>query len=104
MSAQHAIGRCPVVQRLSMDGTLLRHLVLPEGLAGTAELVRFAAKSISRDTYINIMSQYRPCGKAAATPPLDRRVSCREVEEARETARREGLRRGFDEPFLRESG
>jgi putative pyruvate formate lyase activating enzyme len=84
---------------IAMGGLLLRHLVLPERLAGTAELVQFVARHISPDTYINIMSQYRPCYKAAGVPSLDRRVLSREVDEAREMARREGLHRGFDEPF-----
>ena len=41
-------------------GLLVRHLVLPEGLAGTAEIVRFLRNEISTDTYINVMAQYRP--------------------------------------------
>jgi putative pyruvate formate lyase activating enzyme len=84
---------------IATRGLLLRHLVLPGGLAGTRELVRFVAEHISRDTYINIMAQYRPCFKAHRCPPLDRRVRSQEVDEAREIARKSGLHRGFDDPF-----
>jgi putative pyruvate formate lyase activating enzyme len=47
-------------------GLLVRHLVLPDGLAGTGAVARFLADEISRDTYLNVMDQYRPAFKAAA--------------------------------------
>ncbi|MCK4315890.1 MAG: radical SAM protein, partial [Anaerolineae bacterium] len=50
---------------IALRGLLVRHLVLPDELAGTAEIARFLAEEVSRDTYINIMDQYRPCYKAA---------------------------------------
>ena len=43
----------------------MRHLVLPDGLAGTAEVARFLAEQVSRDTYLNVMDQYRPAFKVA---------------------------------------
>jgi putative pyruvate formate lyase activating enzyme len=46
-------------------GLLVRHLVLPDALAGTAEVARFLADEVTRDTYINVMDQYRPAYKAA---------------------------------------
>ncbi len=48
---------------IAMRGLLVRHLVLPEGLAGTREAMRFLAKEISGNTYVNIMDQYHPCGE-----------------------------------------
>jgi len=42
-------------------GLLVRHLVLPEGLAGTENVVHFLRDEISSNTYINVMAQYRPC-------------------------------------------
>jgi putative pyruvate formate lyase activating enzyme len=46
-------------------GLLVRHLVLPDDLAGTAATARFLTEEISRDTYINVMDQYRPAFRAA---------------------------------------
>jgi putative pyruvate formate lyase activating enzyme len=46
-------------------GLLVRHLVLPGGLAGSAATARFLADEVSRDTYINVMDQYRPAFKVA---------------------------------------
>jgi putative pyruvate formate lyase activating enzyme len=74
-------------------GLLVRHLVLPEGLAGTRRVMGFIAREISPDTYVNIMDQYRPCFKAAEHPPLNRRITAREFEEAVAMAQEEGIRR-----------
>lgn len=80
-------------QGLAVRGLLVRHLVLPGGLAGTGEVMRFLAADISRDTYVNIMDQYRPCWKAIKYPPLDRRITKEEFEEAVEAAKKAGLHR-----------
>jgi len=78
---------------IAWRGLLVRHLVLPGGRAGTAEIVKFIADEISRDTYINIMSQYRPEYRAREHPPLDRPITAREYEEAVRLARKAGLHR-----------
>jgi len=77
-------------------GVLVRHLVLPEGLAGTREVARFLARELSPNTYVNVMAQYRPDNKAWGHPPLDRRPTQGELVEAIRIAREEGLSR-FDE-------
>ena len=74
-------------------GLLFRHLVLPEGLSGTEELMRFIAEEISKNTYVNIMDQYYPCFKAPEHPPLNRRITRAEFFEAVEAARRHGIKR-----------
>jgi putative pyruvate formate lyase activating enzyme len=80
---------------IAQRGLLVRHLVLPHGLAGTAEVARFLADEISRETYINVMAQYRPAYKAAQHPPLDQRITTKEYAEAVEICRAAGLHR-FD--------
>jgi putative pyruvate formate lyase activating enzyme len=74
-------------------GLLVRHLVMPGGLAGTAEVMRFLAEEISPQTYVNVMNQYRPCGRAHDDPPVHRRLTSQEYKEAREAAKRAGLSR-----------
>lgn len=81
----------------AVRGILVRHLVLPGGLAGTLEVMRFLADEISRDTYVNIMDQYRPCWKASRYPPFDRSVTPEEVDEAIQVARACGLHRLHEE-------
>lgn len=74
-------------------GLLVRHLVLPHGMAGTAEVMAFVARDLSRETYVNVMAQYRPCGPACRDPLLNRRITAAEFAEAVEAARQEGLHR-----------
>jgi putative pyruvate formate lyase activating enzyme len=74
-------------------GLLVRHLVLPGGLAGTGEIVRFLAREISPQTYLNLMDQYRPAFHSREHPPLDRRLTAAEYAEAVALARGSGLRR-----------
>jgi putative pyruvate formate lyase activating enzyme len=78
---------------IAMRGLLVRHLVLPEGVAGTAEIVKFIAHEISKNTYINIMDQYHPCYKAFDHPPLNRRITAKEYTEALDMAIKAGLKR-----------
>jgi putative pyruvate formate lyase activating enzyme len=78
---------------IAQRGLLVRHLVLPGGLAGTGEVARFLVKEISPETYTNIMAQYYPCYKAAGHPPLDRRLTEEEFRRAVREAKEAGLRR-----------
>jgi len=65
--------------------------VMPGGTAGTREIMRFIAREISPNTYVNIMDQYRPCGNAYRCPPLNRRITPEEYEEALKAAQEEGI-------------
>ncbi len=77
---------------IARRGLLVRHLVLPNNLAGTGEVVRFLAE-LSEDTYVNIMAQYRPCYRAHEYPLLARRPTREELEGALRLARAAGLHR-----------
>ena len=74
-------------------GLLVRHLVLPHGLAGTREITSFLAREISASTYLNIMAQYHPCYQAFKQPQLARPLSQAEFAEAIDLAQQQGLRR-----------
>lgn len=76
---------------LAQKGMLVRHLVLPNRLAGTRDIMRFIANHISRNTYVNIMPQYRPCGKVSNFKGLSRHLEGNEYQEALEIAREEGI-------------
>jgi putative pyruvate formate lyase activating enzyme len=76
---------------LAVRGLLVRHLVLPGGLAGTPTIVRFLAKEISPNTYLNLMDQYRPAFRASQHPPLDRRPTPDEYRDAQQAATAAGL-------------
>jgi len=74
-------------------GLLVRHLVLPDGLAGTEGVVKFLAEEISPSTYLNVMAQYHPCYHASDYPQLSRPITREEFSEAIELARCHGLHR-----------
>jgi putative pyruvate formate lyase activating enzyme len=82
---------------LAKRGVLVRHLIMPEGSAGTRETMHFLAKDVSPHTYVNIMDQYRPESKVSSEkyPKLNRRITVDEHEEALRIAEEEGLYR-FD--------
>ena len=82
---------------IASRGLLVRHLILPRGLAGTRDIMRFIANEISPDTYVNLMSQYRPCGRAADIQSLAARPTADDFHEARKAAAEEGLQR-LDRP------
>ncbi len=74
-------------------GLLVRHLILPEDLAGTREVLRFLAKEISPQTYVNIMAQYHPAYQASHHPELRRRITRQEYSHALQIAQEVGLMR-----------
>ena len=77
---------------LATRGLLVRHLVLPEDLGGVREIVRFLAREVSADTFVNIMGSYQPPAGLANEPPLNRRPNHDEVRTARRAAEEAGLR------------
>jgi putative pyruvate formate lyase activating enzyme len=83
---------------LAKRGVLVRHLVMPGEIAGTAEIMRFLAEELSPDTYVNIMDQYRPEAKVSAKKyeEINRRISSLELQQANSAAQAAKLWR-FDE-------
>jgi len=81
-------------QGIAERGLLIRHLVMPNGIAGTDKVVDFVAK-LSKNTYINIMAQYRPQYKANDYPEINRRITTDEYISAILLAEKAGLTRGF---------
>ena len=84
-------------QGLAVRGLLVRHLILPNGLAGTAEILRFLSEEISKETYLNLMDQYRPDFNAHQFPELDHRPTKEEYSQAVKQAHAVGLNR-LDRP------
>lgn len=80
---------------LALRGVILRHLVMPGGIAGTREIMEWVAQELGPNTYVNVMAQYSPAGKVSGTQyiPINRLISNTEYEEALRAARSAGLRR-----------
>ncbi|MBN1883475.1 MAG: radical SAM protein [Deltaproteobacteria bacterium] len=80
---------------IAYRGLLIRHLVMPNDAAGTAEAMEFIATELSSDSYVNVMQQYHPMYRAGDFPEIARRLSLEEYLDAVWAARRAGLSRGF---------
>lgn len=81
-------------QGIAVHGLLIRHLVLPNRLAGSMAVLEFVAREISPNSYLNIMDQYRPMYRASSHPELNRGLTSDEYREVVEYASHLGLRRG----------
>lgn len=85
------VGDLQVENGLATRGLLVRHLVLPENLAGSLKIIDFLACEISPHTTINIMNQYRPCHQAHLHPQINRRPTAAELAAPRRYALARGL-------------
>ena len=86
------VGNLKVDDRgIAYSGLLIRHLVMPENLSDTDRVLDFIAHDISKDSVVNIMSQYYPAHKSYTFPELSRRISRKEYNEAVEYAEKLGL-------------
>jgi len=81
---------------IAQRGLLVRHLVLPNDIAGSKALIDFVANEISEETYLNIMDQYHPAYHANKYPELNRRITPSEYKDVIDYAHNKGLTRGFD--------
>ena len=80
-------------QGLAQRGVLVRHLVLPNNLAGSQEIMRFLGQEISANTYLNVMDQYHPAYRSREFPQINRLVRADEMLAAVQGAREAGLQR-----------
>ena len=78
---------------IAQKGLLIRHLVLPDGIAGSSSILKFIAEKISPDSYLNIMDQYHPAYQANRYPELNRRITKMEYQAVLDEARELGLAR-----------
>lgn len=76
-------------------GLIVRHLVLPNGLAGTREVMRFVATELGADTFVSLMSQYYPAHRAADVAELARGITPEEWAEAQAALSEAGLSNGW---------
>lgn len=84
---------------IAKRGILLRHLVMPSNLANTEKIMEFIANEISRNTYVNIMPQYRPCGKVHSDKDAAKPITAKEFESAISSALKAGIKRLDERKF-----
>jgi putative pyruvate formate lyase activating enzyme len=81
----------PAGDGLMYRGLMIRHLVMPNGVGGTKEVIQWIAEHLPKDTYVNIMSQYTPMYKAFDYPKISRRITRQEYRDAVRWAQEAGL-------------
>jgi putative pyruvate formate lyase activating enzyme len=90
MNRQVGVAK-PAKDGLMYRGLMIRHLVMPNNVSGTKEVMKWIGKNLPKDTYVNIMSQYRPMYKANEYPAISRRLHREEYQEAIQWAKEAGL-------------
>jgi putative pyruvate formate lyase activating enzyme len=90
MNRQVGVAR-PASDGLMYRGLMIRHLVMPNGVSGTKKVIEWIATNLPKDTYFNIMSQYRPMYKAFDYPEISRRLTREEYSKTVKWAKEAGL-------------
>jgi len=90
MNRQVGVAR-PAADGLMYRGLMIRHLVMPNDVSGSKQVFEWIAASLPKDTYVNVMSQYRPMHRASEYPAIARPLLRREYEQAVGWARAAGL-------------
>ena len=89
---------------IAVSGLIIRHLVLPEGEAGSSEILPWIATNLGIETHVALMSQYFPAGRAATIPGIDRPVNHAEYDAAVAALETAGLDNGWVQELDEERG
>jgi len=81
----------PAKDGIMHRGLMIRHLVMPNNVAGSEKVIEWIAKNLPKSTYVNIMAQYNPLYKAYDYPEISRRITCEEYVKAVDRAKELGL-------------
>jgi putative pyruvate formate lyase activating enzyme len=90
-------------RKLARSGILIRHLVLPGSVSGSAGIFRFLAREVSRDVYVSLMSQYFPAYRADEDKTINRRITVTEFQQAVDAFYDAGLGKGYIQNLYYES-
>jgi len=89
------VGDLKVKNGIAQRGLLIRHLVLPNDIAGSRTCFEFVSQHLSAHTVVNVMAQYYPTYKASQAPEINRRITTKEYRYALTELERCGLDEGF---------
>ena len=89
-------------QGVALRGVLLRHLIMPGGVAGTPEIMNWISRELGPEAYVNLMAQYHPACRVTEKqyPEINRCISPNELEQAVDAFRLAGLSRLDHEPAV----
>ena len=81
----------PAQDGIMQRGLMIRHLIMPNNIAGSEHIMDWIAEQVSQDTYVNIMAQYTPVYKAYDYPEISRRITRAEYQYIVKRAKAFGL-------------
>ena len=81
----------PAKDGIMQRGLMIRHLVMPNNTSGSEKIMEWIAENLPKDTYVNIMSQYRPMYRAFEFPEINRPTNRKEYNDAVSYAKEIGL-------------
>ncbi|HEY3348058.1 MAG TPA: radical SAM protein [Nitrospirota bacterium] len=82
---------------MARRGMIIRHLVLPDGISGTEEVMKFLSGELSRSMYISLMDQYFPAHRALDIPELSRKITADEYRAAQDIKEKYRLFEGWEQ-------
>jgi len=91
------VGDLQIDDGLAVRGLIIRHMVLPQGLAGSREVLRFIREELSADVYIALLAQYFPAYQALEDPQLNRGITREEYSEVFDIMEEYGLETGLSQ-------
>jgi putative pyruvate formate lyase activating enzyme len=80
---------------IARRGLIVRHLILPNGIAGSLSSLKWLARNVSKEVTVSILAQYNPCHMASGYPPLARRIIPEEYAEVSEVLEQIGIEHGW---------
>ena len=93
------VGVLEAERGIASKGLIIRLLILPGGISGTTDTLEFIARSIGKETYLSVMSQYYPAHKAVSCRELDHRINKRDYDAVTRRMDELGLDNGWLQPF-----
>jgi len=95
LEMKRQVGDLVVEDKIAKKGLLIRHLVLPGGLAGSQEIFHWIEVNLGTGTHISLMSQYYPVHKASTVPLLRRKIRQEEYDTIVEYLMEKGFKNVF---------
>jgi putative pyruvate formate lyase activating enzyme len=92
MQAQVGIATKDSISGLWKKGLIIRHLVMPNNVSCSKDILKWISENLPKDTYITIMPNYEPLYKASQYPSINCRVEDKEYEEILNAAKGFGLK------------
>ncbi len=98
MAMKRQVGDLSIKDGIAEKGILIRHLVLPNNLSGSINILEWVLNNLGNKTFLSLMSQYHPLHRAYEYPMINRRIKEKEYDELINFL----LNNGFENVFIQD--